>query len=76
MDSVHVSMTRRLKDVKPPRFEYEWRDDHTLLMHYKSHRGLLDFAVGLAKGVGSYYKEPLTVTKVNSDTVKISFPRT
>ena len=73
MDDVHVSMTRHVQDARPPRFEYEWKDEQTLLMHYKSHRPLLDFVVGLAKGVGAYYNEPLSARKIGANTVKIRF---
>lgn len=73
MDAVHVSMTKNIQDAKPPRFEYEWKDENTLIMHYISHRGLLDFVVGLAKGVGKFYHEPLTVTKIEPDKVQIVF---
>ena len=74
MDRVHVTMTRTVPDAHPPRFEYEWQDDKTLIMTYKSPRGLIDFVVGLAKGVGKYYKENLYVAKLGSDRVKIVFP--
>ena len=73
MDDLHRTMTRTLTNAKPPHFKYEWQNDRTLLMHYKSHRGLVDFVVGLAKGVGRYYKETLRVTKINKTTVKIIF---
>ncbi len=74
MDSVHTAMTRAMPDAHPPRFEYEWEDDNTLIMKYESPRGLIDFVVGLAKGVGKYYKEDLNVVKLGSDRVKIVFP--
>ena len=74
MDRVHTTMTRTVPDAHPPRFEYEWQDDKTLIMKYKSSRGLIDFVVGLAKGVGKYYREDLYVTKLGSDRVKIVFP--
>ncbi len=74
LDRVHTTMTRTMPDAHPPRFEYEWQDDKTLIMIYKSHRGLIDFVVGLAKGVGKYYKENLYVSKLGSDRVKIVFP--
>jgi hypothetical protein len=73
MDAVHVSMTKNLKDARPPRFEYEWKNENTLIMRYKSHRPLLDFVVGLAKGVGEFYNEKLTVTKIEPDKVQIVF---
>jgi hypothetical protein len=74
MDDVHTIMTSTVSDAHPPRFEYEWKDDKTLIMKYKSRRGLIDFVVGLAKGVGKYYKEDLNATKLGDDRVKITFP--
>ncbi len=73
MDTVHVTITKRIKNAKPPRFDYEWKDEKTLIMHYKSHRGLVDFVVGLAKGVGKFYKEDLRITKLSDDKVQIVF---
>ena len=73
MNAVHTEMTRSLQNARPPRFEYEWEDDKTLVMQYKSHRGLLDFVVGLVKGVGKRYEEPLQVTKIDPDKVQIVF---
>jgi hypothetical protein len=74
MDKVHVHSTQTLQDSNPPRFNYEWKDDKTLIMGYKSHRGLIDIMVGLVKGVGKYYNEDLTVTKLGDDKVEIVFP--
>lgn len=73
MDKVHVEMTRRMKNARPPRFDYEWEDEQTLLIHYKSHRGLVDFAVGLARGIGKYYGEELKVSKSGPDKVRVIF---
>jgi hypothetical protein len=73
MDEVHVSMTQNIEGAMPPRFDYTWEGDNTLLMHYKSHRPLIDFVVGLAKGVGKYFNEHLEVTKVDDHTVQIVF---
>ena len=74
MDKVHVDTTNALKDSHPPRFEYEWKADRTLIMKYKSKRNLIDFAVGLAKGVGKHYKEDIKVTKLSDDKMQIVFP--
>jgi hypothetical protein len=74
MDNVHEITTRTVKNARPPRFEYEWKDDKTLIMTYKSARGLIDFLVGLVKGVGIYFKESLKVTKLSSDKIQIVFP--
>jgi hypothetical protein len=73
MDQVHVVMTDSMKNAHPPRFTYEWKDGKTLIMHYASGRGLIDFLAGLAKGVGKYYKEQLQISKIGSDQVKIVF---
>ena len=73
MDAVHVTMTKTMKDAKPPRFSYEWKNENTLIMHYKSHRGLIDFAVGLVKGVGKFYNEDLRVAKLEADRIEVVF---
>jgi hypothetical protein len=74
MDYVHQVSTKNIPDARPPRFEYEWIDEKTLIMKYNSKRGLIDFMVGLIKGVGKYYKEDLQVTKLSNESVKIVFP--
>jgi hypothetical protein len=73
MDEVHQLTTANMPNAKPPRFDYSWEGDKTLIMKYKSHRNLLDFLAGLVKGVGKYYKEPLQVVKNGSDSIKITF---
>jgi hypothetical protein len=73
LNNIHVEMTRTLKDAQPPQFDFAWEDDKTLVVDYKSHRGLIDFVVGLARGVGKYYKEELIVSKEGADKVKVVF---
>lgn len=73
MDNVHTLITKNLPNAHPPRFTYEWENENTLIMHYKSERALIDFLVGLVKGVGKYFKENLKVTKIGDDKVKIIF---
>lgn len=75
MDKIHLYTTETIKNAHPPRFEYEWKDDKTLIMKYKSKRGLIDFMIGLVKGVGKYYKEDLKVTKLGPEKVEIIFPK-
>ena len=74
MDTVHLGSTKNIPNASPPRFEYEWKDDKTLIMHYRSKRNLVDFLVGLIKGVGKYYKEDLKVSKIGDYKVQIVFP--
>ena len=73
MDTVHQAVTNNIPDAQPPRFDYEWKKDATLIMKYKSGRGLIDFVVGLVKGVGKYYDEDLAVKKKGDAAVEIVF---
>lgn len=73
MDNVHVAMTKTINNARPPRFKYEWIDDKTLIIHYNSKRGLIDLAIGLTKGVGKFYNENLTVTKLSPEKFQVIF---
>jgi len=73
MDNIHKIVTKNIPNARPPRFTYKWENDKTLVMSYQSTRGLIDFLVGLIKGVGKYYKEDLKVMKLGNDKVKIIF---
>lgn len=74
MDDVHKNVTKNLENAKPPSFKFEWKDDKTLIVKYISHRGLIDFYVGLARGVGIYFKEDIKVKKLKDEKVEIIFP--
>jgi len=76
MDKLHYDSTKLVPGSNPPRFEYEWMDDHTLIITYKSHRKLIQFLIGLIKGVGKFYHEDLKVTKLNDKNLKIVFSKT
>lgn len=73
MDDVHEETTRSMSNARPPRFEYEEKDENTLIMIYKSHRGLIAILTGLIKGVGKYFHEDLQVTQLSDDKVQIVF---
>ncbi len=73
LDNIHIEITKAMENARPPRFEYEWINDKTLIMRYHSHRNLIDFAVGLARGVGKRYGENLQVSTVGPDKVMIVF---
>ena len=75
MDNVHDITTKNIKNARPPRFKYKEVDDKTLIMTYKSHRGLIDILIGLIKGVGKHFNEDLQVRKINDTQVEIKFPR-
>lgn len=74
LDGVHQMVTNTIPNAHPPRFEYEERDERTLIVTYKSRRGLIDLYIGLARGVGRYFGTPLQVSKLSNTQVKIVFP--
>lgn len=74
MDNLHINMTKNMTNARPPRFTYSWIDQHTLMMKYMSPRNMIDFAVGLIKGVGKFYHEKLDVRRVGADQIQIIFP--
>ncbi len=51
MDKVHELAIKNISGAMPPRFNYEWKDNRTLIMTYKSKRGLIDIFIGLIKGL-------------------------
>jgi hypothetical protein len=73
MDRVHVELTASMPNARPPRFEYLWKSDSTLIVTYKSHRNLVEVYMGLARGVGKFFKEPMTVKQTAPHTVQIDF---
>ncbi len=75
IDWIHTMTTKAIQGAKPPRFSYSWPNDRTLEIRYDSNRGLIDFAVGLAKGVGRHFGEDLHVSKVSANRFQIVFPR-
>lgn len=73
INNMHDRVVRHIADARPPRFELEWQDEKTLLMHYCSHRNLIDIAVGMARAMGRHFKEELVVTKLSEKTLRIDF---
>ncbi len=73
MDEVHRKVTLNIQNANPPRFDYEWKDEKTLIMTYKSKRNLIEFFIGLIKGVGKYFNEELEVRKLGGNRVEIKF---
>jgi len=72
LDEIHTVMTKAMKSARPPHFQYEWKDEKHLVMHYSSHRGLVALMPGLVRGLGKYYKEKLKVHTVG-ESVHIVF---
>ncbi len=74
LEELHVSLTKTMRNARPPHFDYEWVSPKTLAMRYRSDRGMVDYVVGLAQGVGHYYRETLQVRKLSADRVEVVFP--
>ncbi len=75
LDKIHHITTQTMENAHPPRFDYDMKDENTLIITYKSNRDLIDFAVSLIKGVGKYYKETIDVSKIGSNKIKVVFDR-
>ncbi len=73
MDQVHVTTTQNIQGARPPRFDYQWENDNTLIMTYKSQRGLIGFMIGLIRGVGKFYNEKLVVDQIGDTKARITF---
>jgi len=74
LGKIHDTVTRTIENAKPPHFDYRWEGDDTLIMTYISERGLIDIALGIAKGVGTYFKEELSVRKLSNTEIEVIFP--
>lgn len=73
INEMHARVTKHIVDAKPPRFRLEWPTPSTLVMHYESHRGLIDVAAGMARAMGRFYGETLLVTKLSPKALRIVF---
>jgi len=74
MGKVHEQITASMPNAHPPKFNYSWLDDNTMVMEYHSNRGLVDLMHSLIKAVGNYYKTPLKTEKAGLNKVKVTFP--
>ena len=58
----HSRVAMIFPQLQPPRFECSEITEHSLNLHYFSHRqGLAEFLVGLMHGLGKMFKTPVTV---------------
>lgn len=75
LDEVHKITTRTVPNAHPPRFDYERKDDQTLIMGYHSERNLMPFFLCLLRGVGKHFGEPLSIRELPDSRVEIVFPK-
>jgi hypothetical protein len=73
MDYIHAEVTRNIENAHPPRFDIEELDNNRIKVHYKSQRKMIDFYIGLAKGIGKYFNTPIEVKKLSDEYVEINF---
>ena len=73
VDTIHEQVTKIIPNAHPPRFDVEEIDEKTLNVHYKSPRKMIDFYIGLVKGVGKFFKTSLQVKKLSEEYVEIRF---
>ncbi len=75
LNEMHARLTRSLPGAKPPKFRFEWTQPETLVMHYQSHRQLIDIAVGMTRALGTRFKEKLVVRRMTATSLEVRFPR-
>ena len=73
MDEVHDIVTRNIINSHPPRFTIENVDENTIIVNYKSDRDMIDFYVGLVKGVGNYFNTTIGIKKLSQEKVELTF---
>lgn len=76
LDRIHVSVTKNVPGATPPRLDYEWQDDQTLILRYKSHRHMIDYLIGGIYALGRKYNEQIEAEKLDESTVKVKFQET
>ena len=73
MDEVHATVTKNMPNAHPPRFKFENVNENTIIVNYLSGRNMIDFYIGLVKGVGNYFKTPITIKKLSEKKVELTF---
>jgi methyl-accepting chemotaxis protein len=75
LDAIHEQVMRNIPNAHPPRFDVETVNDHTLIVHYKSHRKkmFIPYFWGAIKGIGIYFHTPIGIKKISDDTVELQF---
>ena len=73
MDKVHETVTKDISKAQPPRFTIEEVDENTLIVNYLSSRNMIDFYIGLVKGVGKYFNTSIGIKKLSEERVELTF---
>lgn len=71
LDILHHKITKGLNQPNPPKFEIVWEGPSSVKLKYNSSRGLIHIAVGLLKALGNYYKQEISVYRIEANQIKI-----
>jgi hypothetical protein len=72
INNMHARMTAAMPSARPPKFKAV-ESGNSLLVSYESPRNLVDLAIGLARGMGDYFKEKISITKLSPVQFRIDF---
>lgn len=65
LPNFHTRVAMIFPKLKPPRFEVSDRTDHSLKLHYHTHRaGLAPFVVGLLSGLAKRFDTEVKITQL------------
>lgn len=63
--NIHVEVKKLYHDAELPSFSYEELPEGGMHFHYRSSRGLADFAHGLIEGCIAHFGQPLSVSRTD-----------
>jgi hypothetical protein len=72
INAMHERMTAAMPSARPPRFRAV-AEGNSLLISYESPRGLIDLAIGLTRGMGDYFNEKISVTRLSPSQFRVDF---
>ena len=73
MNKVHEMVTSIFVNARPPKFIFEEVNENTIIVNYKSTRNMIDFCIGLTKGVGNYFNTPISIKKLSEERFELTF---
>jgi len=75
IDDYHKKVSQILGNARPPRLTCEWSDENKVTLHYKSHRNMFNFMLGLLRGLCKHYNENPKISIAGHDKVEIIFQK-
>ncbi len=64
--NIHAEVRKLYPDADLPHFEHTRLDQYTLLLKYRSERGMASFAEGLISGCIEHFGEPIVLERADS----------